>query len=153
MSIIKFLKSNHVTNKSDVFFWHDKYTREHEYEGSILRATNSTYLWGYRSSDLLKVKDFQDAEFLVVNVIEGVGKMEGHAIFICQNDESNHTFECTMKTAMKERKKQYENRKKYINKMLTVKFFDRTDSKIPRFPVGIAFRDDRDLPSIDVKSK
>lgn len=116
------------------------------YEGAILRGLSGHYKWGYRSSELLKVKQFQDAEFEVIAASEGRGKMAGCVVWTCRNDLTNGTFECTMKVPMEIRRAMYEQRENYLGKLLTVRFFDRTDDQIPRFPVGIVFRDAADLP-------
>lgn len=118
---------------------------ESGYEGTIVRASHGLYQWGYRSDELLKYKDFQDAEFRVLDACDGRGKMEGAVIWTCVNDTSNGTFECSMKCTMEERKNYYKNKDKYIGGKLTVRFFDRTDDGLPRFPVGIVFRDAKDL--------
>jgi DNA ligase-1 len=94
----------------------------------------------------LKVKEFRDAEFRVLDAREGKGKMTGGVIWICENDVTKDTFECTMKVTMAERQRMFRNKEDYIDKLLTVRFFDRTDDKLPRFPVGIVFRDAKDLP-------
>jgi DNA ligase-1 len=114
---------------------------EDGFEGAILRHPESKYLWGYRSDGLLKVKEFQDAEFKVVDVIEGVGKMVGCAIFICQNDINGSTFKAVPKMTMEQRADIYRNKDKFIGYDVTVKFFDRTEDGVPRFPVAIAVRD------------
>ena len=116
------------------------------YEGVIIRGLGGVYTWGKRSSDLLKFKKFQDAEFMVLSADEGKGKMAGKVIFICQNDLNGENFSCTMKCSLAEREKYYTNYRDYVGRMLTVKFFDRTDDNKPRFPVGITFRDPKDLP-------
>lgn len=115
------------------------------YEGGILRLSNGLYLWGYRSTELLKIKDFLDGEFEVVGAKEGRGKMAGGVIWECRNDLNANTFECTMKCTMEERRDFYCRRSEYIGRSLTVRYFDRTDDQIPRFPVGILFRDEKDL--------
>lgn len=116
------------------------------YEGAILRGPQGQYLWGYRSAHLLKVKRFQDAEFEVVGARDGKGKMEGCVVWICRNDLTDGEFECTMKVPMDERRRMYTERDQFIGSKLTVRFFDRTDDQKPRFPVGIVFRADEDLP-------
>lgn len=113
------------------------------YEGAILRLAHGRYLWGYRSSELLKVKEFQDDEFRVIGAKQGRGKMEGCIVWNCQAKDG--TFECTMKTTMDERRKMYAERNQYIGRLLTVRYFDMTDDGIPRFPVGILFREVSDL--------
>jgi DNA ligase-1 len=111
------------------------------FEGAILRGVNSEYLWGYRSDELLKVKTFQDSEFKVVDIIDGVGKMAGHAIFVCQNDLTNSTFKAVPKMTMEMRADIWKNRVDYVGKVVTVSYFDRTEDGIPRFPVAVACRD------------
>jgi DNA ligase-1 len=117
------------------------------YEGAILRADHGQYLWGYRSSELLKVKEFQDGEFRVIDARDGKGKMVGCVVWVCRNNQGEGTFECTMKVPMAERHRMFKERAQYIGKMLTVRYFNLTDDGIPRFPVGIVFRDAIDLPS------
>jgi ATP-dependent DNA ligase len=115
------------------------------YEGAIARNKDGLYVFGYRSNDLIKIKTFQDAEFEVTGCRDGVGKFEGCAVFICKNDKNDLTFECTLAVSMEERARLYREQAKYIGKKLTVKFFDRTDDELPRFPVGKMFRDEKDL--------
>ena len=122
------------------------------YEGGIVRNKKGIYRFGYRSWDLQKVKTFKDGEFEVVDCNEGVGKMVGCAIFECRNDISEATFDVTCSVPTPEKQEQYRNRAQYIGRFLTVKFFDRTDDGIPRFPVGKMFRADEDLDKSRVKT-
>jgi DNA ligase-1 len=134
-----------VADEGELWLAHGKFIGD-GYEGAILRGLQGQYLWGYRSAELLKVKKFQDAEFRVIDARDGKGKMEGCVVWACENDLTDAAFECTMKVTMDERRRMYEARDQYIGSMLTVRFFDRTDDQIPRFPVGIVFRDAIDLP-------
>lgn len=120
-----------------------EYMLEEGYEGAMLRHPEGVYRWGYRSQDLLKVKVFQDAEFEVVGFKDGRGKMEGHIIFECKNDVNDSTFDVVPKASMAERAKMFKNGQSYIGRSYTVRFFDRSIDQIPRFPVGIAFQEDR----------
>lgn len=124
----------------DVDFYLKSFLKD-GYEGMMLRLPNSEYLWGYRSNDLLKVKEFQDSEFEIVDVVEGEGKMLGHGIFVCKNDLSEATFKAIPKMTMEERAEIFKNKETYIGKLVTVKYFDRTEDQIPRFPVALAVRD------------
>jgi DNA ligase-1 len=57
------------------------------YEGAIIRQLGIGYEHK-RSSQLLKMKDFLDSEFLVVGVEEGRGKLQGHCgAFACSTQE------------------------------------------------------------------
>jgi len=122
----------------------DGYVQE-GYEGAILRNASGKYLFGYRSDDLMKIKSFEDREFIVLDVTDGKGKFEGKACFICQNDIADNTFECTMATSMENKAKQLQEKDKYIGKKLTVKFQGRTDADKPKFATGKCFRLEEDL--------
>jgi DNA ligase-1 len=142
---ITVVENTMVASEQELWTMHGTYIGM-GYEGAILRGMDGQYLWGYRSSELLKVKTFQDEEFEVISAREGRGKMSGCVVWTCRNDLTNGTFECTMKVPMNERRRMYEERDRYMGKLLTVRFFDRTEDHIPRFPVGIIFRADEDLP-------
>lgn len=49
------------------------------YEGAMIRPGNVKYEGGKRSKSLLKLKDFVDGEFELVNVEEGTGNWAGYA--------------------------------------------------------------------------
>ena len=141
---VAFVPGFQVESHDDMMIRYGQFVQD-GYEGAILRLFHGRYQWGYRSSELLKIKEFQDAEFIVDNAREGRGKMAGCVVWQCVNNTNDLTFECSMKTTMEERHRMYVNRKKYIGQLLTVRFFDRTDDGLPRFPVGIVFRASEDL--------
>ncbi len=119
---------------------------ENGYEGAMFRMLAGPYAWGYRSKHLLKVKTFQDGEFEVVGAREGQGKMAGCVVWLCRNDLTDATFECSHACTMEERARYFQEHAQYVGRKLTVKFFDRTEDKLPRFPVGKLFRPIEDLP-------
>jgi len=111
------------------------------YEGAIIRNPAAPYE-SKRSPHLLKFKKFQDAEFPIVAVNEGSGKLEGHAgSFTCQMPDGR-TFDVKMSGEMRGLEHYLKNPEAVIGKMLTVQFFSRTKHGIPRFPVGIRIRED-----------
>lgn len=120
------------------------------YEGVILRDPTGIYQFGYRSSELVKLKRFEDAEFEVVEYYPGVGKFEKLALFLLKNDgDTDQTFEVAAPGDFEERAQFLIDGDKYIGRKLTVQFQGRTDSGIPRFPVGKLFREDEDLEEED----
>lgn len=134
-----------ATNEDEVNDAHDHYVAA-GYEGCIVRHGDCFYKEGYRSQELLKVKSFMDAEFKIVDVTEGIGKCKGQAIFTCVYEDRfgrEVEFNCKIKGTDDFRRQIFLDKAEYLGKMLTVKFFDWTDSEIPlpRFPVGIALRD------------
>jgi DNA ligase-1 len=114
------------------------------YEGAIVRLLDGKYIWGYRSDALLKVKTFQDEEFKVVGYKPGIGKFSEACIWLCKT-ETGLQFEVVSKGTMEYRKELLADAEKYLNLMLKVKFFERTESGIPRFPVGLGFRLPEDM--------
>lgn len=127
----------------DLKIVHDKFVKQ-GHEGAIVRLLEGTYEWGQRSDSLLKYKKFQDDEFKVINCVQGNGRFEGVAIFVCQTKKGRQ-FRCVCRGTMEARKKQWKDKKNYIGKKLTVRYADLTDDGVPQFPVGIAFRDIKDL--------
>lgn len=114
------------------------------YEGIMLRIGDCTYASGRRSSELLKVKNFQDEEFEIVDAYENIGKHKGQCTLVCKTNNGT-TFGVKPIGDDAQRRKYWDdfNAGKLKGKMLTVKFFEWTtsDSPVPRFPVGIAVRD------------
>lgn len=116
------------------------------YEGCMVRNMSGLYV-NKRSYDLQKVKEFDDYEFKIVGVKVGTkGSMAGKAVFVCdlhdRQEGRTDTFDCKMKGSMDELKKYADNPSLVIGKKLTVQFQGYTKYGIPRFPVGLRFRED-----------
>jgi DNA ligase-1 len=110
------------------------------YEGAIVRNADGLYV-NKRSYDLQKVKEFDDAEFEIIRVEEGRGKMAGKAVFICANKDGEE-FKAKLVGKLDDLAKYVKEPKKYIGRQLTVQFQGYTNTNIPRFPVGLRFRED-----------
>ena len=109
------------------------------YEGTMIRDRNSVYEIGKRSNYLLKYKDFQTEEYPIVDVKEGSGREKGAAIWICKTGEQY--FSVKPEGTLEQRREYLNNKEKYIGKELTVRFQNLTALGVPRFPVGVSFRD------------
>lgn len=109
------------------------------YEGIMLRTKQGAYKHS-RSVDLLKYKEFFDDEYEVVGFEQGQGLEEGCVIWVCKTADQK-TFHCRPRGTRESRCELFQNGGDYIGKKLTVRFQELTDEGIPRFPVGIAFRD------------
>lgn len=132
-----------ANSKDDIENYHEYYTTlENSYEGVMVRSIGGVYKQQGRSKDLQKYKKFMDEEFEVVGHHEGTGAHAGTAIFDCKsNVNRNKTFGVTMQGTLESKRKMMENIRSYYGKMLTVKYQEKSEDGIPRFPVGIAFRD------------
>lgn len=112
------------------------------YEGGIIRNLKAKYE-NKRSMNLVKVKEFQDAEFKIVGIEEGKGKLAGHVgAFVCTT-KSGEKFKAKMVGELSHLKTLYENEKLWKGKSLTVQYQGLTGkNKVPRFPVGLRIRAD-----------
>jgi ATP-dependent DNA ligase len=136
---IKLVKTLEIQNENDLKQNHLIFVDE-KYEGTIIRNKNGKYKCKYRSTDLLKYKDFEDAEFKIVDYtheIDTSSKDEKLIVWVCQL-ENGDRFNVRPKGVREERKLLYKdcqnNFNKYANRNLWVKYFELTDKKIPRFP-------------------
>ena len=105
------------------------------YEGSILRL-NGLYKHG-RSYDLMKFKDFSDAEATIVNYEEGKGKRYGTlGKFIMQDDDGN-IFGCPPGKGYNhtDLKHMLKNIHQYMGQRATFTYFQRTNAGSYRHPL------------------
>ena len=132
------VQTDECTSEDHMKELHAKYVAE-GYEGIMLRNKNGPYK-GVRSADLQKYKEFEDAEYQVVDFKEGEGLEAGCVLWVCQTKEGK-VFHCRPRGTREDRTQLFQEGKKYVGKHLTVRFQELTTDGIPRFPVGIAFRD------------
>lgn len=111
------------------------------YEGTMVRNASSIYETK-RSYNLQKIKSFDDAEFEIINVRAGRGRMAECAIFVCKT-AGGAEFDCKMEGSLELLKPILKSPNKYIGKMLTVRYqgFTNTTPPKPRFAVGASVRD------------
>lgn len=128
-----------VNSYAEIKALHDKWVLE-GFEGAIVRNLDGKYEEGKRSSNLVKVKAFQELEFHIVGVSEGRGKFVGKAVFTCKT-EKGLEFDCCAPGTLEERAELFEMGDALIGKQLTVKFFEYSDDGVPVFPVGLVVRD------------
>ncbi len=104
------------------------------YEGSIIRLDNDTeYEFNKRSSNLLKLKDFVDAEYRIIDVVPS-DKNPEQGVVRCVSEDGQE-FNCGMKKSHAERVDILKNKKDYIGEWAVVTYFEKTDGGLPRFPV------------------
>jgi DNA ligase-1 len=134
--MVELIETQRVHTAEELSTWLTYYL-DKKYEGIMLRS-NGLYKEGSRSKDLLKYKLFKDDEFEVV----------GHHMSITDNPVpifeckcGDKTFSVMMKESHEEKVKRLDNIQSFYGKKLTVKYQELTNDGIPRFPVGIGFRD------------
>jgi len=110
------------------------------YEGLMLRKPGSVYVHG-RTTSLFKVKRFITAEAVVVNVFAGQGTEAGCANFILYDPEINGFFPVRPSGSFEQRAIWLQNPTSLIGQAYTYKCFSRKPGELPRFPIGVGFRD------------
>ena len=111
---------------------------EDGYEGQIIRILDSEYE-NSRSKSLLKHKTFHDAEFTILGVEEGKGKLSGK-VGTLMFEIDGKPFNAAVNGDHEYLEKLFKSGA-LIGKQSTVKYFELTTDGIPRFPKVIAIRD------------
>ena len=113
---------------------------EQGYEGTMIRISGSDYEQGKRAMQLVKLKDFHDEEFTIVDVKEGNGQWAGCAKSItCRMKNSDETFDAGCRGSMPQLKVVLDRAEDYIGGKATVQFFDKFPSGKPRFPIATKY--------------
>lgn len=134
LKYIKFVKYRPVSSHDEMIGYYTKFI-EDGYEGAIIRY-NIKYE-NKRTWNLLKVKEFQDEEFIISNIIEGVGRRANTAGAIELKLKSGDTFNSNIKGGYELYDEIWKNRESLIGKTATVQFFGYTEYGVPRFPYVI----------------
>lgn len=102
------------------------------YEGAMIRWGNDGYIQE-RTNKLLKAKFFQDAEFRVVEILEGRGKKENTVGKWVLETQDGRNFEVGPTGTDEENKEIWSNKESYKGKWATIKYQSLTPDGIPRF--------------------
>jgi len=134
-SCLQITETQMVVDFDDAVAKHKKYLNL-GYEGSIYRTPSGKYK-GTRSWDLMKFKDFHDAEATIINYEVGKGKREGTLGKFIMEDEDGNVFGCPPGkgydyNAMADL---LENIHDYIGQVATFTYFQRTQAGSYRHPL------------------
>lgn len=134
----------HLVHNLEELMQYEEAKIAEKYEGIMARNGEGKYLFGYRSVDLQKVKRFVDAEYKVIGFTEGSAVEMGAIVFVCETPDGQQ-FSVRPTGTHEERKEWFLNGEAFIGKMLTVKYQELSIDGVPRFPVGLHFREDWDM--------
>lgn len=115
------------------------------YEGTIVRHGDASYAINKRDSQLLKYKDFKDESCEITDILPSE-KNPDQGVIHCKftgTDNVEVTFGCGMKFSHKEREEMLTHKENYIGKMAEIRFFEYSESGVPRFPVCHGIRLDK----------
>jgi len=109
----------------------------------MLRFGTDGYQDGKRSRTLLKLKEFQDEEFMITGVTEGKPYITEDGTFHVPVYEcatpSGGTFTVTAPGNMHEKDELWEDRDNSIARYLTIKFHYYSADGIPQLPIALRF--------------
>lgn len=123
------------------------------WEGLMLNLNNEYYVTK-RTSGLLKIKEFFDADVLVKDIFEGTGKFKGTLGGIIA-DYKGYTIRIGSGFTDADRGYYWNNPDEIIGKIVDISYFEEThnqknDDISLRFPTFISVRTDKDEPSYEV---
>lgn len=140
---IHFVETHQVNSWGMVKQMHDKWVQEGN-EGAMIRLPNGKYGQGQRSRDLIKVKEFDETEFVVTGTEFGQRGIED-LIILCETD-SGSDFKAKMQGSKIQKEELYNQISTWFSQddtevKATIKHFGWTEDKLPRFPIGKGIRD------------
>jgi ATP-dependent DNA ligase len=115
------------------------------YEGSMIRYGDSSYKINGRSDSLLKYKDFIDIQLPILDIVPADARPEwGQAVYYWEGASGHPLGENIIGSGMKlsheDRKEWLLNKENYVGKIAEVRFFEFSNTGVPRFPVTVGLR-------------
>lgn len=135
---IRYIAASFVRNAQELDALYEQYIDD-GYEGQMVRL-DKPYEYK-RSKSLLKRKEFQDKEYIILDVIEGEGNRSGGAGAMTFENEQGQRFNSNIKGSREYCAQLLREKDELIGKQATIKFFNLTPDNIPRFPFITSIRD------------
>lgn len=118
---VQIVPQTKVSGYDNIKELHNKYVEE-GWEGVVIRDPDANYEFGSRKNIMIKIKQYEDAEFIVVDYELGLRGIED-MVFICETPAGNR-FKAKPMGSKSVKEEYIENfDKKYKNTMATVKYF------------------------------
>jgi len=141
---VHIVETHLIESQEQLIAFHQQFIAE-GYEGTMVRHSEEGYAVNKRSSQLLKYKDFLDEVYEVVDVIPSESRPEQGVVTCVITNKTGQLehFNTGMKFSHEAREEILRNKHMYIGMMAEIRFFEYTDSGLPRFPVCVGFRLDK----------
>lgn len=133
----------------DVYTYRAKCFDDGWKEGIVLRRLGLRYtrLHEYRHHGMLKFKNIEDGEYEVTGYRSGEGNNEGCVVWECCDPKNRKiVFTCQHRASLDERRYFYQHGEEYVGHYLTIEFGEKSKEGVPKFPIGVRFRPEDDLP-------
>lgn len=128
---VKIVPTRICNSEQEITQCHSEFLSQH-YEGTMVRNMSSKYI-GFRSSDLLKYKDFQDDEFTIIGF---ECELYDDIPLVIWKISISDSIVCDVrpKGTVQEREYLYKNADSFIGKRIWIKYFGYTEKGSLRFP-------------------
>jgi len=142
INYINLVPTYEINNEEEMKEYHKQFLAK-GYEGTIIRHGTKSYEINKRSDSLLKYKDFIDISITITN-IKASEKIPNHGVpEFYWKGAKNDTLSAGVKMSHKDREDLLINKNKYIGKTAELRFFEYSDTGVPRFPVMVGIRLDK----------
>tara|TARA_R110000822_G_scaffold125716_4_gene260641 strand:- start:6611 stop:7663 length:1053 start_codon:yes stop_codon:yes gene_type:complete len=139
---IEIVSTEIIRNKEELMAFH-AFNISEGYEGTIVRHSDEGYKLNGRSSSLLKLKDFTDLALVLKDVIPSEKRpTHGKPIFEWKG-ATNDEIGAGISLSHEEAEDLLANKAKHIGKTCELRFFEYSDTGVPRHPVMYGFRLDK----------
>lgn len=136
---VKRVQTYKIKTEREIATWHQLFLTA-GYEGTMVRHSNDGYKLDSRASQLLKYKDFKDIACKIVDIGPADKRPTWGRPVVEWNGKR---FACNTKMTHAQKEDLLTNKDDYIGKTAEVRYFEETDSGIPRFPVLVGIRLDK----------
>lgn len=113
------------------------------YEGTMVRWGEEGYKLNGRSENLLKYKDFKDISLPIKDIESAPSRPTWGVPVFHWPGALNDELRAGLKYSHKEREEFLTNKDQYIGKTAELRFFEYSETGVPRFPVMIGIRLDK----------
>lgn len=134
---IKVVEHTLVNSWSNIKKLHDKYVKE-GFEGCVIRNPSKEYGFNKRDNRMIKVKEFEDGEFEIVGITEGLRPED---MCFSLKAKNGKLFDAKPIGDRKLKEWYRANLDNIIGKLGTVKYFGLSPYGIPNLPVFKAIRE------------
>lgn len=133
------VETTEAATRAELDALYERYLQEGQ-EGQIVRE-DSKYE-NKRSASLLKRKEFDDGEYEILGMEEGLGNRAGTCGAMMFQTPEGKAFRSNVKGSWEFVQHLWTNRKTYLGRQATIRYFGLTPGdKIPRFPYVVGIRD------------
>ena len=137
---IQFLPQEKISGWNNMKKLHDEWVQD-GWEGAVIRLAESIYKPGARGNDWIKIKVYQDAEYPIIGISEGL--REEDMCFILETPNGQQ-FKCKPMGDREQKQWYRDHIDELKGKLLTIKYFEMSGvegAEIPQQPIGICVRD------------